>query len=154
MALDSCFRNSKLPNALSGAVGQQRMLYGTELSLGQSLKPDGFILCLEVKGSAAGRPLADSIRSFTSEQSVAGWLHPDQQTWKVCLQPFTSPGTTRTPVQTAPWPLVPPSLLGFVTQCQANGQCSHAGYYIVICLILGGVVREKGTEVKAVTIER
>lgn len=60
----------------------------------------------------------------------------------------------RTPVETAPWPLVPPSLLDFVTQCQANGQCSHAGYSILVCLILGGVVREKGTEVNAVTIER
>lgn len=41
---------------------------GTELFCHQLLKPNVFILCLEVKGYTLGPPLADSFRCFTPEQ--------------------------------------------------------------------------------------
>lgn len=52
--------------------GQVEYCNDIELFFYQLLKPDVFILCLEVKGSTPGTPLADSIAYFNPEQITAG----------------------------------------------------------------------------------
>lgn len=126
-ALDSRFGNTELSNALWGADAKQRILCGTELFPCQLLKPDVFILCLEVEGWTAGSPSADSIRTDCS------WFHPDRP--GKFVHNHSHQLGQQEPPQRMPWPSGSSFPSVALPESQANSHCSYAGCHGLLDIV-------------------